>query len=122
MRRTTWRLCGCVWVAWLSVAAPSAPSAAQPAATAPAPALSEVQRLRADNLKLRVALLQAQQRELAQAAEALERERLTLEAEFRAVLTPPDGSTFNWQTLSFDSPPPAVPATTGAAAPKSDDK
>jgi hypothetical protein len=94
------------------------PAQAPPAT---APALSETQRLKADNLKLRFALLQAQQRELQQAADALDRDRAALEAEFRQTLQPPAGSAFNWNTYSFDRAP-TDGAATGAPAPTNGDR
>lgn len=97
-----------------------APLPAQ-APPATAPALSETQRLKADNLKLRFALLQAQQRELQQAADALDRDRAALEAEFRQTLQPPAGSAFNWNTYSFDRAP-TDGAATGAPAPTNGDR
>lgn len=66
--------------------------------------LSETERLRADNLKLRIALLNAQQRELQQAAEALERERIELEAAFRLSLKADPNMVFNWNTYTFEEP------------------
>lgn len=102
-----------------------APLPAQ-APPATAPVLTEMQRLKADNLKLRYALLQAQQREVQQLAETLERERTMLEGEFRQTLQPPAGSAFNWTTYSFDKPPTADAATggagTGAPAPTNGDR
>ncbi|MBK9497049.1 MAG: hypothetical protein IPO08_21560 [Xanthomonadales bacterium] len=36
--------------------------------------------------------------------EAVAKERASLEAQFRERLKPPEGSTFNWQTLTFVAP------------------
>lgn len=36
--------------------------------------------------------------------QAVAKERAALEAQFRARLKPADGSTFNWQTLTFTAP------------------
>ena len=91
---------------------------------------SEVDRLTADNLRLRqelvvlrpeverlrkwmaiyeagvytTALNGPQQQALAQEANAIEQGWKALEASRRKALTPKDGSTFNRQTLEFDPP------------------
>lgn len=96
------------------------PAQAPPAA---APALSETQRLKAENLRLRFVLLQQEEQRLREAVARLEEERVALEAAFRQTLKASPGQTFNWQTLSFDSAPtgaassPIPTGATPAAAP-----
>ena len=74
--------------------------------------LSEVDTLKAENLKLKAQLLELQrglaQCQLDTGTAALNTERTKLEAEFRAVLKPQDGETFNWTSLKFEKPPPAT--------------
>jgi methionine-rich copper-binding protein CopC len=79
--------------------------------------LTEVQRLKAENLRLRFALLQQQQRDIEQAGTKLQEEAKTLEVEFRQTLKPSPEQTFNWTTLAFDGKPTA--ASTNGAAPSS---
>lgn len=85
-------------------------------ATAPTPAatLSEVQRLRAENLRLRFALWQQQRETIEREGTRLQDEAKTIEAEFRKTLGALPAQTFNWTTLSFDGVAP-----TGGAAPSS---
>jgi hypothetical protein len=83
-------------------------------AVASAQSLSEVDTLKAENLKLKAQVLELQ-RALAQAqldagTAALNTERTLLETQFRAVLKPQDGEVFDWQTLRF-VPKPETPAT-----------
>jgi hypothetical protein len=75
-------------------------------AQAPGPALppleqakAEAHKLRVENAQLRAALssLQAEIDAL-----KLSAERAALEAQIREAVKPPAGSTFNWQTLTFD--------------------
>ncbi|MGE0460892.1 MAG: hypothetical protein AB7Q16_05945 [Vicinamibacterales bacterium] len=63
----------------------------------------EAHRLRVENAQLRAALgaLQAELDTL-----KLTVERTALEAELRAALKPPPGSMFDWQALTFTTPPP----------------
>jgi len=74
--------------------------------------LSDVQRLQAEVHTLKGQLLEARYQlatcQAQQQATTLARERQALEAEFRERLQPPDGATFNWQTLTF-TPPPSPP-------------
>jgi len=92
------------------------------------PALSETDTLRAENLRLRFALLQQQEAMLRTEAQKLETERVAFEALFRQTLNALPGQTFNWQTLRFDGPPTGAAsptpsgAATGAPAPKSGGK
>lgn len=113
MRLADWRWrVGVGVVGWVLV---GAPVAGQPPPPPPA-ALTEVQRLKADNLRLRYALLTAQQQALQEQATKLELERRALEDDFRTTLRPPAAAIFNWQTLGFDvppAPPPAPPAKPG---------
>lgn len=68
-------------------------------------ALTEVQRLKAEKLRLEETVLQLQvqvtQCQVQQASANLTRSRGELEAEFRATLNPPDGAVFDWTTLTF---------------------
>ena len=73
--------------------------------------LSDLDKAQAANHQLAVQLLGCQE-QLASAQVTLQKAHLTeaqatLEARFREVLKPPDGATFNWQTLTFDPPAPA---------------
>lgn len=77
-------------------------------AQSPPATLTDVQRLRAENLRLRLVILQQQQQALQESARRLDDERRGLEAEFRAALQPPATHVFNWLTLSFDPPPSEV--------------
>ena len=70
--------------------------------------LSELELVRAENLKLKAQILDLQ-RALAQAqldagTAALNAERTALEAAFRLSLKAKAGETFNWQTLRFEPP------------------
>lgn len=87
---------------------------AQTATSMPIPALSEVQKLKGENLRLKFALLQSQKQELDQAIQKVQEEAKALEEDFRATLKPSPEQTLNWQTLTFVGPP-TVAATNGAA-------
>lgn len=117
-------LAGVVLGALLTTAALTMVEAQAQTPAPPAPAaLSEVDRLKAENLRLRFALLQQQEQQLREAAQKLEAERVTLEAAFRTALRAAPDATFNWQTLQFDgtataaAPPPRGPGPSGAPAP-----
>ncbi len=81
--------------------------------------LSEVDTLKAENLKLRAQLLELQrglaQCQLDTGTAALNTERAKLEADFRRVLKPNDGDVWDWSQMKF-IPPPA--ATNGPPPPK----
>ena len=87
----------------------------------PASPLSECDRLKAENLKLRAQLLDAQ-RTIAQAqidreTSAIDADRQALETTFRALLKPAPGETFNWSTLTFGPPASPTPAAPPAVHP-----
>jgi hypothetical protein len=70
-------------------------------------ALSEVDRLKAENHVLRVQVLSLQE-QLAAAqvkiqAAALDKEQAQLEQSFKTELSPADGSRFNWSTFQFEA-------------------
>ena len=89
-----------------------------PPAPPTGPVLSQVDTLKAENLRLKAQLLELQrglaQCQLDTGTAALNSERTKLEAEFRLVLKPKDGETFDWTTLTFVPKPPA----TNGAPPK----
>src|SRR5437764_447625 len=74
----------------------------------PPSALTPLQRLQFENHNLKVQLTQCQialvDRESKMASVTLTDERTKLEAEFRKALQPAEGSTFNWDTGTFDAP------------------
>lgn len=78
----------------------------QPAAppVQPATVLTEVQRLKAENLRLRFALVEQQRRDLEQAVQKLQEEARQMESDLRVALKPAEGATWNWGTLVFDPP------------------
>ena len=90
------------------------------------PVLTETQTLKAENLRLKFALLQQQQQQLQEAAQKLEAERVTLESEFRVTLRALPTQTFNWQTLRFDgtrtadAKPVNTPPTGASAQPSAE--
>lgn len=106
MRRqnTVTALVGWVWLVLVVVGVTAMQAGADSNA-----ALSDVQRLRAEVHALKGQLLEARYQlatcEAQQHATALARERQALEAEFRDALAPPEGAIFDWQTLTFASPP-----------------
>jgi len=67
--------------------------------------LSEIDNLKAENLKLRVQVLELQrilaQMQLTEQHTKIEQDKQTLEATFRSVLEAKDGEVFDWQTLTF---------------------
>lgn len=104
-------LVGCLAGASLSFA--QAGGANVPASSA-APQLTEIQKLRAENLQLKVAVTQLRlalaQREAETAAAQLDQQRLALEQEFRRTLKAGPSDTFDWQKLIFvPSPEPPKP-------------
>lgn len=76
--------------------------------------LSEVETLKAENLKLKAQLVELQralaQAQLDQSTRELNEQRAQLETAFRVTLQAPADAVFNWQTLTFEAPkPPAEP-------------
>jgi len=70
--------------------------------------LSEIDNLKAENLKLRVQVLELQkilaQMQLNEQHTKIETDRQILEAAFKTVLEAKDGEVFDWKTLTFNSP------------------
>lgn len=68
--------------------------------------LSEMDKLKAENLKLRAQVFDLQrmlaEAKLSEEQMKLDRDRQALEAEYRLILKPEEGEVFNWQTLTFD--------------------
>jgi hypothetical protein len=94
----------------------SAVASSSPAAAATA-ILSEVQKLKAENLKLRYALAEQQRASLQRELQGIEQDRRRLEAEFRAALGATPDQSFDWTTLVFL--PAAPPETPEKKEPKS---
>lgn len=112
----------CLVVLCLFLAASASAFAQDAPAASPIPqALTVAERCSVDSLVQRativalradIARLQARVAELEAplVGEAVAKERAQLEQQFRARLKPPEGSTFDWQRLTFT--PPATPRET----------
>jgi hypothetical protein len=77
------------------------------------PALSDLDKAHAETHQLRVSLLGCQEQlvaaQVAAQKASLTEQQAALEAKFRELLKPPEGSTWNWQTLVFDPKPAPAP-------------
>lgn len=80
------------------------------------PALSELLKLKADNFLLRATNLNLQrqslEKQLQDATAALDKDRVTLEADILKELKAPAGSTWDWPTMTIK--PPEKPAESPA--------